>query len=83
MPIHDYHCRGCGHEFEGLTRAQDPPIACPKCQSGDLEKLLSGFAVSSAESRAASALGSRKRQVRANKDKIVADEEYRKEHEGH
>ena len=83
MPIHDYHCRGCGHQFEGLTRPQDPPIACPKCQSGDLEKLLSGFAVSSAESRAASALGSRKRQVRANKDKIVADEQYRKEHEGH
>jgi putative FmdB family regulatory protein len=83
MPIHDFHCRGCGHEFEGLTRPQDPPIACPKCKSGDLDKLLSGFAVSSAESRASSALDSRKRQVRANKDKIVADEEYRKEHEGH
>jgi CheY-like chemotaxis protein len=32
---------------------------------------------------AAAALDSRKRQIRANKDKIVADEEYRKEHEGH
>ena len=83
MPLHDYHCRSCGHEFEGLTRPQDPPIACPRCKSGDLEKLLSGFAVSSAESRAASALDSRKRQVRANQDKLVADEEYRKEHEGH
>jgi hypothetical protein len=56
---------------------------CPSCKSAALEKLLSGFAVSSAESRAANALDSRKRQVRANKDKIVADEEYRKEHEGH
>ena len=83
MPIHDYHCRGCGYQFEGLTRPQDPPIACPKCRSLDLEKLRSGFAVSSAESRAASALNSRKRQVNANKDKLVADEEYRKEHEGH
>jgi putative FmdB family regulatory protein len=83
MPIHDFRCRSCGHEFEGLTRPQDPPVTCPACKGGDLEKLLSGFAVSSAESRAASALDSRKRQVRANKDKIVADEEYRKEHEGH
>ena len=64
-------------------RAQDAPPTCPSCHGSDLERLLSGFAVSSAESRAASALGARKRQVRANKDKIVADEEYRKEHEGH
>jgi len=56
---------------------------CPKCAGVDLEKLLSGFAVSSAEKTAAAALDSRKRQVRANRDKIVADEEYRKEHEGH
>ena len=83
MPIHDFHCRSCGHEFEALSRPQDPPIACPSCKSADLEKLLSGFAVSSAEKTAAAALDSRKRQVRANKDKIVADEEYRKEHEGH
>ena len=83
MPIHDFRCRSCGNEFEGLLRPQDPPVTCPACKSGDLEKLLSGFAVSSAEKTAAAALDSRKRQVRANKDKIVADEEYRKEHEGH
>jgi hypothetical protein len=58
-------------------------VTCPSCKSNDLEKLLSGFAVNSAEKRAAAALDSRKRQVRANKDKIIADEEYRKEHEGH
>jgi putative FmdB family regulatory protein len=83
MPIYDFRCRGCGNEFEGLSRPQDPPVTCPSCKSADLEKLLSGFAVSSAASRAANALDSRKRQVRANKDKVVADEEYRKEHEGH
>jgi hypothetical protein len=44
---------------------------------------LSGFAVNSAEKSAAAALDSRKRQVRANKDKVIADEEYRREHEGH
>ena len=83
MPIYDFHCRTCGKTFETLVRPQDAAPACPSCHGVDLEKLLSGFAVSSAESRAASALGSRKRQISANKDKIVADEEYRKEHEGH
>jgi putative FmdB family regulatory protein len=83
MPIHDFQCRGCGHEFEALVRAQDPPAKCPSCQSADIEKLLSGFALKTADRSAAAALDSRKRQVRANKEKIVADEEYRKEHEGH
>jgi putative FmdB family regulatory protein len=83
MPIHDYHCKACGHDFEALSRPQDPPVACPSCRSADLEKLLSGFAVSSSGIRAANALDSRKRQINKNKDKLVADEEYRKEHEGH
>jgi putative FmdB family regulatory protein len=83
MPLYDYSCRGCGHQFEALVRAQDPAAKCPSCQSGDVEKLLSGFAMKTAEKSAAAALDSRRRQVRANKDKIVADEEYRKEHEGH
>ena len=83
MPLYDFLCRTCGTEFEGLSRPQDPPVACPSCRSADLEKLPSGFAVSSKEKTAAAALGSRKRQIHANKDKIVADEAYRKEHEGH
>lgn len=84
MPIHDFHCRTCAEEFEALVRPQDASAPrCPSCRGTDLERLLSGFAVSSAGKRAASALDSRKRQVRANKDKIVADEAYRKEHEGH
>jgi putative FmdB family regulatory protein len=83
MPIYDFHCKTCGHEFEGLVRAQDPPITCQSCKSADVEKLLSTFAVSSAEKTAANAKDARKRQIRANKDKVVADEEYRKAHEGH
>ena len=83
MPIYDFHCRACGHEFEAISRAQDPPVACPSCRGQDLERLPSGFAVSSAEKTAAAAADARKRQVRANKDKVIADEEYRKQHEGH
>jgi putative FmdB family regulatory protein len=83
MALYDYLCKACGHEFEALVRAQDPPVTCAACKSDNVEKQLSTFAVSSAEKTAAAAKDSRKRQIRANKDKIVADEEYRKEHEGH
>ena len=44
MPIYEYKCGGCGHQFEHLTRAGVTP-ACPKCQGQDLEKQLSVFAV--------------------------------------
>ena len=83
MPLFDFHCRTCGHEFEALTRPQDPPPKCPSCQGSDLERLLSGFALHTEERRQAAVADSRKRQIKANKDKLVADEEYRKKHEGH
>jgi putative FmdB family regulatory protein len=83
MPLYDLRCRGCGHEFEALTRPQDPPAKCPACHGGDLERLLSAFAMRTDERTAAAVRDSRKRQIKANKDKLVADEEYRKEHEGH
>jgi putative FmdB family regulatory protein len=83
MPLYDFHCRSCGREFEALARPQDPPVKCPACQGEDLERLLSGFALRTDERSAAAIRDSRKRQIKGNKDKLVAEEEYRKEHEGH
>lgn len=83
MPIYDFRCRVCGNEFEGLVRPQDPPVTCPSCGGGDLQQLLSGFALHTHERHAAAVKDSRKRQIAKNKDKLVADEEYRKKHEGH
>ena len=45
MPLFEYACRGCGHHFEFLTRADKTP-ACPACTSAELDKQLSVFAVS-------------------------------------
>ena len=46
MPLFEYECRGCGKQFEYLTRSGQSP-SCPSCQGSDLQKLLSAFAVSS------------------------------------
>ena len=43
MPIHEYSCQACGHEFETLVRAADTP-SCANCASTKLEKKLSVFA---------------------------------------
>ena len=43
MPIHEYACRACGHEFETLVRSADTPD-CVSCGSRDLDKKLSVFA---------------------------------------
>jgi putative FmdB family regulatory protein len=45
MPLFEYACRSCGHQFEYLTR-QDRSPACPSCAGVDLDKQLSVFAVS-------------------------------------
>jgi len=46
MPIFEYACRSCGHEFETLVRGADTP-ACERCASMELEKKLSVFAAQS------------------------------------
>ncbi|MGE3313886.1 MAG: zinc ribbon domain-containing protein [Planctomycetaceae bacterium] len=40
MPIFEYRCRKCRHDFEYFLRGSDEP-ACPDCGSRDAEKLLS------------------------------------------
>lgn len=41
MPIYEYRCQDCGHEFERMQKFSDPPIAlCPTC-AGSVQKLIS------------------------------------------
>jgi putative FmdB family regulatory protein len=81
MPIFEYRCKQCRHEFEALVLPQNPTPACPECHSADLDKLLSGFAMSSDGIRQANALKSRQQQVTKRKDQIIADEEHRIHHD--
>jgi len=42
MPLYEYRCDACGHQFEVIQKFSDEPIAvCPKCGSGPVVKLLS------------------------------------------
>jgi putative FmdB family regulatory protein len=45
MPIFEYICKDCQHEFETLVFGRDK-ARCPKCQSQKLSPQLSVFAMS-------------------------------------
>ena len=45
MPLFEYVCKQCGHQFEELVLGTTTPT-CPSCRSQQLKKLLSVFAVS-------------------------------------
>ena len=42
MPIYEYLCEKCSHEFEREQRITDDPVkTCPKCRSRRVKKLIS------------------------------------------
>lgn len=44
MPLFEYACRTCDHEFEALVRASSDTPECPSCHGTSLERRLSVFA---------------------------------------
>lgn len=42
MPIYEYQCNACGHQFEEIQSfSEDPLTDCPECHKPKLSKLLS------------------------------------------
>lgn len=51
MPIFEYRCNNCGHLMEFLEKSRTTQKhRCAKCDSSDLNKLFSGFAVGQSKS---------------------------------
>ena len=79
MPIYEYTCKSCSHEFETLVRSGDTPV-CASCGSADLERLFSRPAVNSESSRER-ALGAAKRRDSAEaKDRAHEQAKYERSH---
>ena len=49
MPIYEYICKQCHHQFEALVYGKEK-AECPKCHATKLEPQLSVFAVSAKSS---------------------------------
>ncbi len=43
MPLYDYRCKDCGHQFEELVSAwdeDDDDIVCSRCSARNTERLM-------------------------------------------
>jgi putative FmdB family regulatory protein len=56
MPIFEYICRDCGRSFERIVPRHDSETDCLHCNSQNIEKQLSVFAVAGDRSTAADAI---------------------------
>ena len=42
MPIYEYICHNCSHEFEQLQKISEEPLTkCPQCNQPDVKRLVS------------------------------------------
>jgi putative FmdB family regulatory protein len=78
MPIYDYQCCSCNSTFELFVRlpnasSQDAVLACPSCQSTDLQQCISGFSVSSAGTRQLNLDRARKLGSKEQRDRTQAE----------
>ena len=88
MPIYEYTCRSCQACFERFKRptrdADTEPVTCPECQSTDVERLISMFAINSTETQQAHLRQARKIGMKEHREKQHAEAEtMRRMHEDH
>lgn len=46
MPIYEYRCDPCQHDFEAFLATSSDQAVCPTCQGTELTRLMSTFAAS-------------------------------------
>ena len=80
MPLFDFQCKSCGHEFEALVRGQATP-ACPQCAGQDLGRLLSMPSVKSDTTRAKAMRAARQRDQKLGAEREHAQREYEASHD--
>ena len=79
MPIFEYHCTGCEHDFELLV-LKDTAIECPQCRGAALERLLSIPAVKSDSTHALAMKAAKKRDTKQASEMNRAQREYELHH---
>jgi putative FmdB family regulatory protein len=80
VPIFEYSCQSCHHEFETLVRTGDTP-ACPKCAGLELTKLLSLPSIKSDSTHALAMRAAHKRDKVQQGDKAREQREYELSHD--
>lgn len=46
MPIYEFICNSCDHEFEAIVSSTDTTsVVCDSCQSNDVKKIMSASSI--------------------------------------
>jgi putative FmdB family regulatory protein len=73
VPIFEYRCGDCGHEFELLVLKTSGAARCPDCGSANVDKLLSLPAVSSDQTKKRASKAQRARNAATRRDHAEAE----------
>lgn len=79
MPLYEYRCRDCGHQFEALVR-EAPPAGCTACGSADIVRCPSLFGVATDGTRESSRRRAKQDMQKTNRDRVVAERERIEKH---
>ena len=73
MPLFEYRCTDCEHEFELLVRERDDAPRCPACEGAKVEKLVSLPRVSSEHTKQRASRAQRARNAATRRDHAEAE----------
>ncbi|MBI3981280.1 MAG: zinc ribbon domain-containing protein [Gemmatimonadetes bacterium] len=82
MPIYEYSCQKCGHQFELLVRGRSTP-ACPSCTSKNLKRRWSLPSVVTPGTKAKSLKAAKKRDAAQATDRMHERLKYEESHDRH
>lgn len=80
MPIFEYTCAACGHDFEKLVRRGATP-ACPSCGAARVERRFSLPNVSSETTKGKAMRAAKKRDQAQATDRVQAQIAYERSHD--
>ncbi|MEJ2541248.1 MAG: zinc ribbon domain-containing protein [Gemmatimonadota bacterium] len=80
MPIYEYVCDSCTHEFERLVRGSETP-ACPECGSRELTRKLSLPRVQTEGTRQKGLQAAKRRDKKLGEDRMRERVEYESSHD--
>lgn len=84
MPMFDFVCTACQHEFEALVRNTSEGAtvpACPACGSTALEKQMSLPSLKTSGTHAKAMAAAKRRDARQGQERVAAQREYELNHD--
>jgi len=81
VPIYEYSCQKCRHQFEALVRAGGAEPTCPSCGSEQLERLFSLPAVRSETTRDLAMRAAKRRDAKLGRERVEEQRLYEQAHD--